>query len=122
MKETAEDRRFQRWMTQWWRPVMAYMYMAICLFDFIFAPILWAVVQSLQGMQLTAQWVPLTLQGAGLFHVAMGAILGVSAWGRSQEKMAIMGTQFGSPQVIEPKNLPTRDNVNKGTVVYGREE
>jgi hypothetical protein len=34
------------------------------------------------------QWVPITLQGGGLFHVAMGAVLGVSAYGRTQEKVA----------------------------------
>ena len=33
------------------------------------------------------QWVPITLQGGGLFHVAMGAVLGVSAYGRTQEKL-----------------------------------
>jgi hypothetical protein len=33
------------------------------------------------------QWQPLTLQGAGLFHMAMGAVLGLSAWGRTQEKL-----------------------------------
>jgi hypothetical protein len=30
---------------------------------------------------------PLTLQGAGLFHMAMGAILGIAAYGRTQEKL-----------------------------------
>jgi hypothetical protein len=30
----------------------------------------------------------LTLQGAGFFHIAMGAVLGLSAYGRSQEKIA----------------------------------
>jgi hypothetical protein len=30
----------------------------------------------------------LTLQGAGLFHMAMGAILGIAVYGRTQEKMA----------------------------------
>jgi hypothetical protein len=34
------------------------------------------------------QWQPLTLQGAGLFHIAMGAVLGIAALGRTQEKMA----------------------------------
>jgi hypothetical protein len=34
------------------------------------------------------QWVPITLQGGGLFHVAMGGVLGVSAYGRTQEKVA----------------------------------
>jgi hypothetical protein len=31
---------------------------------------------------------PLTLQGAGLFHIAMGAVLGIAAFGRTQEKVA----------------------------------
>jgi hypothetical protein len=34
------------------------------------------------------QWQPLTLQGAGLFHIAMGAVLGIAAMGRTQEKLA----------------------------------
>jgi hypothetical protein len=34
------------------------------------------------------QWQPLTLQGAGLFHLAMGAVLGIAAYGRTKEKMA----------------------------------
>jgi hypothetical protein len=34
------------------------------------------------------QWNPITLQGAGLFHMAMGAILGIAAFGRTQEKIA----------------------------------
>jgi hypothetical protein len=29
----------------------------------------------------------LTLQGAGFFHIAMGAVLGVTAYGRTQEKI-----------------------------------
>jgi hypothetical protein len=29
---------------------------------------------------------PLTLQGAGFFHIAMGAVLGISAFGRTMEK------------------------------------
>jgi hypothetical protein len=29
----------------------------------------------------------LTLQGAGLFHMAMGAVLGITAYGRSKEKI-----------------------------------
>jgi hypothetical protein len=33
------------------------------------------------------QWNPLTLQGAGFFHIAMGAVLGISAYGRTQEKI-----------------------------------
>lgn len=38
---------------------------------------------------VTEAWSPLTLQGAGLFHLAMGGILGVTAWSRGQEKMTL---------------------------------
>jgi hypothetical protein len=41
------------------------------------------------------------LQGAGLFHVAMGAVLGIAAFGRTQEKLA--GTAANAtPPVIAP--------------------
>jgi hypothetical protein len=32
-------------------------------------------------------WQPLTLQGGGLYHIAMGVVLGISAHGRTQEKI-----------------------------------
>lgn len=79
------------WMTKKWRPMMAIMYMTACLFDFVFFPIMFTIVQFWEtAVQNDAfrQWVPITLQGGGLFHVAMGAVLGVSAWSRGQEKMA----------------------------------
>jgi hypothetical protein len=45
-------------------------------------------LQSVSHGQVTNQWQPLTLQGAGLFHLAMGAVLGIAAYGRTQEKMS----------------------------------
>lgn len=71
-----------------WRPAMAWSYMVICVFDFIVAPILWSILQASYKGNVTEAWTPLTLQGAGLFHLAMGAILGVTAWKRSEEKIA----------------------------------
>jgi hypothetical protein len=76
------------WMQQRWRPMMAMLYMAICAFDFIIFPMAWTAAQAAFDGGLTTQWQPLTLQGGGLIHVAFGAILGVSAWGRTQEKLA----------------------------------
>lgn len=76
------------WVNKKWRPVMAWVYMAVNIADFVVFPILWSILQAVQGGQVTNQWDPLTLQGAGLFHIAMGAILGVSAWSRGQEKIA----------------------------------
>lgn len=79
------------WMSAKWRPMMGWMYMAVCIFDFIIFPILWTVMQAYdhQGV-IGVEWEPLTLKGGGLFHVAMGAVLGVAAWSRGQEKITAM--------------------------------
>ena len=79
------------WMTKKWRPMMALMYMICCLCDFAVFPIMFTIVQFWEEQASNdafRQWVPITLQGGGLFHVAMGAVLGVSAFGRTQEKIA----------------------------------
>ena len=70
-----------------WRPMMGWMYMFVCLFDFVLAPIAWTSIQALFHGGITTQWQPLTLQGGGLFHVAMGAVIGISAYGRTKEKL-----------------------------------
>lgn len=81
------------WLKEKWRPAMGWMYMVTCITDFIIFPVLWSILQAIQGGQVTSQWNPLTLQGAGLFHLAMGAVLGVAAWSRGQEKLAgVTGT------------------------------
>jgi hypothetical protein len=64
------------------------MYMLVCTTDFVLFPVLWSLVQVIGGGEVRTQWSPITLQGAGLFHMAMGAILGIAAYGRTQEKMA----------------------------------
>lgn len=79
------------WMTKKWRPMMAMMYMACCMADFFLFPIMFTIVQFWETQAVDdafRQWVPITLQGGGLFHVAMGAVLGVTAYGRTQEKVA----------------------------------
>ena len=66
---------------------MGWMYMAVCMADFVVFPILWSLVQVVGDGKVESQWMPITLQGAGLFHIAMGAILGIAAYGRTQEKL-----------------------------------
>jgi len=75
------------WRTNW-RPAMGWLYLTVCICDFIIFPVLWNIAQTvyLSQMMLT-QWNPMTLQGAGLFHLAMGGVLGVTAYGRTQEKI-----------------------------------
>jgi len=82
MVVTKED-----WINRKWRPMMAVMYFTVCICDFIIFPVLWSLFQAYFEGQVTTPWTPLTLQGAGLFHMAMGAILGVTAWTRGQEKI-----------------------------------
>lgn len=84
--------RQENWMISTWRPLMAYCYIAICLFDFIIGPILTMFYFGYVGGSLV-QWQPITLVESGLFHVAMGAVLGVSAFTRGQEKLEAMKTE-----------------------------
>ena len=75
-------------MTSKWRPMMAMTYMATIIFDFIVGPIIFNVLQYWNPGQAVTSWTPLTLQGGGLYHLSMGAILGISALTRGQEKIA----------------------------------
>lgn len=96
---------------KFWRPIAAYIYLAICVVDFAGMPIYMQVAN--QGVNHAAfaeirliedpavqmkaldkldlgknDWKPITLEGGALFHLAFGAILGVSAWTRGTEKTA----------------------------------
>jgi hypothetical protein len=75
------------WINKKWRPVMGWIYMLTCTMDFVIFPILWSLLQAMSKGSVTMQWQPLTLQGAGLYHIAMGAVLGIAAYGRTKEKI-----------------------------------
>jgi len=81
------DKDAQDWINKKWRPVMGWVYMLTCTMDFVLFPILWSLLQALSKGSVTSQWQPLTLQGAGLYHIAMGAVLGIAAYGRTKEKV-----------------------------------
>ena len=84
--KSDSEKKKEDWMNSKWRPMMGWMYMLVCMFDMIVFPILWSLLQTMTQTPIT-QWNPLTLQGAGLFHIAMGAVLGIAAFGRTQEKL-----------------------------------
>ncbi len=96
-KMSDSEKKKEDWMNNKWRPMMGWMYMVVCMADFVVFPILWSIVQVHGGGEVKAQWQPITLQGAGLFHIAMGAILGIAAYGRTQEKMAGANNGGASP-------------------------
>jgi hypothetical protein len=84
--EAENAKQNEDWMVKKWRPAMGWCYMVICCLDMAIFPVAWNVAQVLTKTPLI-QWSPLTLQGAGLFHLAMGAVLGIAAWSRGQEKI-----------------------------------
>jgi len=128
----VEPKKDEDWMQKKWRPAMGWMYMVVCFCDMVLFPVAWSILQAVLKQPVT-QWNPLTLQGAGLFHLAMGAVLGIAAWGRTQEKVAgaasnapVPGTPPApmaptttaintTPAPVPPRPLPTRmDNDTAG--------
>ncbi len=94
-------KRFFRWLQhdEGWKPVMAVIYALICIVDFILIPAalnamrqevmhdslkatLMGLDPSVQAEFIKAvyrQYIPLTLQGNGVFHLSFGALLTGSA-------------------------------------------
>jgi hypothetical protein len=103
--KSESEKKKEDWMNSKWRPAMGWMYMLTCVTDFVLFPILWSLAQTLLKQPIT-QWQPLTLQGAGLFHIAMGAVLGIAAYGRTQEKLG--GANNGGI------NLPSSQSTTPG--------
>ena len=96
-KLSDSEKKKEDWMNAKWRPMMGWIYMLTCVTDFIIFPVLWSILQASLKQPVTA-WQPITLQGAGLFHLSMGAIIGVAAFGRTQEKLA--GANNGGMQPV----------------------
>jgi Holin of 3TMs, for gene-transfer release len=107
----SKEKDSNSWMQQLWRPMMGWMYMLICLLDMAVFPILWSLLQAMMHQPIT-QWNPLTLQGAGLFHIAMGAVLGIAAFGRTQEKLA--GTAANPTATVATQNMNMSGNTAGG--------
>jgi hypothetical protein len=78
----------EHWTVKFWRPFCAITYLIINIFDFIIAPLVNFYFFGHESGMHYIQWSPMTLQGGGTFHIAFGAILGVTAWSRGQEKIA----------------------------------
>jgi hypothetical protein len=116
---SESEKKKEDWMNSKWRPAMGWLYMLVCFCDFVVFPVLWSVLHAILHTTNMAQWNPLTLQGAGLFHLAMGAVLGLAAYGRTQEKIAganngglapvqqSVTTTYGSPAPYTPPPTST---------------
>jgi len=91
----------EHWMNSKWRPMMGWTYMVTCIFDFILGPIFYNLLQFWNPGQQVGMWQPLTLGGGGLYHLAMGAVLGIAAWSRGQEKIANITTVSSKQNNVE---------------------
>ena len=92
MMAASAGREPEHWMKAFWRPAMGWLYMLICFMDFCVFPMLsmfLPVIERMFGISMGyVAWQSLTLSNGGLIHLAFGGILGVSAFGRTQEKKA----------------------------------
>ena len=81
----------EHWVKAYWRPAMGWLYMAMCAFDFIIFPIfsmMQPIIMKIWKVEMAyTAWKSITLDNGGLIHLAFGAILGVAAWSRGQEKI-----------------------------------
>ena len=113
-QDVLDGDKQESWLNAKWRPMMGWMYMMVCTCDFVIFPILWSILQAVGNHgHVETQWSPITLQGAGLFHMAMGAVLGVAAFGRTQEKLA----GANNPTPVAPAPQPVTVNAFGKAVV-----
>ena len=82
-----------------WRPIGAWNYIAICCADFIVFPILWSVTQMVVNGAVESQWTPITLQGGGILHLSLGALLTVTSYGRTREKLSRINDVQSQPSM-----------------------
>jgi len=66
-----------------WKTIAALVYLFISVFDFIIIPIFMSYNFTTHSEYIHT-WMPLTLRGAGLFHIAYGAILTGHVLGQSK--------------------------------------
>lgn len=86
LKRGEYNSKFEYVVKTYWRPFMAWQYFFVCIFDFILGPIGHSMMYAfgfLSGAYVP--WEAISLQGGGLYHVSMGAIIGVTAWTRGME-------------------------------------
>jgi len=115
--QEPEKKKDEDWMQKKWRPAMGWLYMLVCFCDMIVFPVLWSILQAIQKVPIT-QWNPLSLQGAGLFHVAMGAVLGIAAFGRTQEKIAGAAANPSPTSFTPPPAAPAASGFGMPTQTY----
>lgn len=80
----------EKWFKTYWRPAAAWIYLGINIFDFVIAPVIAMLLPKFMAITYSP-WQSLTLSNGGLFHLAFGAIIGVTSWGRTKERLNGVG-------------------------------
>lgn len=93
-----DDPESEKWYFNKWRPMMGWMYALICLFDFVIAPVFFTFFNG-----QFVPWEPNTLKSSGMFHTAMGVILGVYVYQRSEEKKMAINVSTQVSATTEPE-------------------
>lgn len=124
MARSKTSYEYNNWIYRTWRPMCAWTYIATCIFDFIISPILYNILQFHTTAQALTMWEPLTLGGGGLYHLSMGAILGISAWSRGNEKIAYMkyDNAFSNMPVHLNSSAPVNHPTEQHTINTESEE
>lgn len=92
----------ETWIKAYWRPAIAWQYLAVCICDFIIFPAMWTYFTK-------QPYDPITLKEGGFYHLAMAAIIGVAAWTRGQEKIQ----RIASGEETVEKTTTTQTPVKK---------
>lgn len=100
------DNKEASWVKHYWRPAMAYQYLIVCIADFVFFPLLTMLLSVFTGFDYV-QWDPITLKESGFYHLSMGAIIGVAAWTRGQEKIRRMWSSDEETTITTTSQTPT---------------
>ena len=88
-----------------WRPWFAIAYILICLHDFVIA-------EYIHMAFFDTDWVPQTLEGGGIFHIASGTILGAASYTRGREKY-LRGNRMGDG--MTPRST-TKGNIRRPNI------
>jgi hypothetical protein len=84
--------------TKYWRPFMCWQYGIVCFLDVGVLPI----ISWLFQVNPALGYVLVNSPGAATYHMAMGAIAGVSAWTRTVEKQTAMRDGIPPPPINTP--------------------
>ena len=133
---TVKSYLYESWIARNWRPLCGAVYLLICLTDFVVMPIYCQVINSrytpdkiiemastmksdtaqvaaITVLRQGIMWTPITLEGAGVLHIAFGALLSAAAWTRGKEKEERVRNISDVTKAIAEHNKEMREIANQ---------